>query len=64
MKTYKYSIPNTDDWAITDTEIVVVADNKNVAVKMLEEDFKIKVDREKLTLLKKGVHIIQHEITE
>lgn len=62
MKTYHYNIPNTDAWAICDTEIIVVADNKFEAERLLKATILAPnhvFDPEKLLTLRHGVHLIQ-----
>ena len=64
MKTFWYTIDNTDTWRITDNEIIVVADNKKAAIKALKDAGYDNIISENLRELKTGVHIIQEQITE
>lgn len=64
MRTFRYTIKNTDSWRITDTEIVVIAEDKVSAKKLLKA---AKYDIQKtsdLVELKAGVHMIQEPMTE
>jgi len=64
MKTFHYTIKNTDPWAITDTEIIVIAINKVSAKKLLKEAGHNDVKTSDLIELKTGVHTIQTYMTE
>lgn len=64
MRTYYYTIENKEEWRITDTEIVIIADTKNQAIRMLKNKGYHNIDSKLVTRMTKGVHIIQQEITE
>lgn len=64
MKTFKFTVINSDRWAITNKEIIVVAANKLAATeKLIQSGYEINNDSE-LIELDEGVHIIQEDITE
>lgn len=64
MKTFKYTIKNTDKWRLTDTEIVVVASSKTTAkTKLKKEGYDIEKTSELIELVE-GVHIIQDGFSE
>lgn len=64
MGAYKFTVKNEDTWAITDTEIVVIADNKVAAKNLLkQEGYSIEKARE-LIELETGVHVIQEMQTK
>lgn len=59
MRTFKFTVKNPDNWAITDTEIIVIAEDKVSAKKMLKSaNYDVKKTHE-LIELTSGVHIIQ-----
>ncbi len=64
MKTYHYTINNDDTWRITDTEIIVIADGKIAAKKLLIASGYYDVKSKELVEIKIGVHVIQHAQTE
>jgi hypothetical protein len=64
MGTYQFTIKNNDTWAITNTEIVVVADNKVAAKIMLKKEGYYIEKTSELTELETGVHIVQNKCTE
>lgn len=64
MKTFKYTVKNTDKWRLTDTEIVVVASSKTTAkTKLKKEGYDIEKTSELIELVE-GVHIIQDGFSE
>jgi hypothetical protein len=64
MKTFHYTIPNTDPWGLASTEIIIVAEDKKIAKTLLKTSGYIGVKAKDLTELKSGVHLVQHSITE
>lgn len=64
LKTYKYTVKNTDDWAITDNIMVVVAESKMKAKQLLNKSgYNVKKTSE-IIELKEGLHFIQEAIVE
>ena len=64
MRTFRFTIKNIDAWAITNQEMIVVAENKTKAKQLLKDSgYDIKTTGE-LVELKTGVHLIQEMITE
>lgn len=64
MRAFKFTIKNTDPWAITDTEIVVIASSKTTAKTQLKKKgYDIEKTSELIELVE-GVHIIQEATTE
>lgn len=65
MKTFHYTIKNYDIWAITDNEIIIVAENIDIAFDKLVNYYKKEVfDKELLIELEEGVHIVQFQFSE
>lgn len=62
MKTFHYSIENTNSIAMSDTEIVLVAESREQAIEYLEAQ-NHEVIEENLIELKQGYHIIQYPVT-
>lgn len=64
MRTFRFIIKNTHAWAITNQEMIVVAENKTKAKQLVKDSgYDIKTTGE-LVELKTGVHLIQEMITE
>lgn len=64
LRIFKYTLKNTDVWAITDHIMVVVANSKIQAKQMLNKSgYDVKKTSE-LIELKQGIHFIQQAITE
>jgi hypothetical protein len=63
MRTFKFTVKNQDDWAICNTEIIVVAKDKLLAKKMLvSANYDINKIHD-LIELTSGIHIIQEMST-
>jgi hypothetical protein len=63
MKVFKFTIKNNDEWAITNLEVIVVADDKFDAIKLLQEAG-YNLSDGKLIRLEEGVHLIVEAMTE
>ena len=64
MRTFRFTIKNIDAWAISNKEMIVVAEDKTKAKKMLKDSgYDIKTTSE-LVEIKAGIHVIQEMITE
>jgi hypothetical protein len=64
MRTFRFTIDNPDKWAITDTEIVVIAEDKPSAKKLLTKAGYTVDKTSELIELVEGIHIIQESIVE
>lgn len=70
LRTFQFTYINNDDWAITDTKIVVIAENKRKAIKIVDEHkdrykwYNTKAGEMEIIELKKGLHLIQEGLTE
>ena len=64
MRTFHFTVTNTDAWAITNREIIVVAEDKVAAKKALKLAGYDNLKTSALVELKDGVHVIQTETTE
>lgn len=67
--TFRYTEENTDEWAISDCEIIIIAENKSEAMKMLKDSDELKfhgiqIKKENLVKLNSGIHIITEKATE
>jgi hypothetical protein len=63
MRTFRFTIKNTDPWALTNKEIIVVAEDKPAAKQLLKEaKYEIQKTSD-LVEIKTGVHVIQEETT-
>jgi hypothetical protein len=60
MKTYRFTLRNKHQWAITDDEVIVIAKDMNEAKSLLVgsgfSDYDVQIGE--LVLLKPGVHLI------
>ena len=63
MKTFRYTITNTDPWAITDTEIIVIASSRATAKTQLKKGGYDVEKTSQLIELGEGIHIIQEQST-
>lgn len=62
--TFKYTVENKEKWALTNTELVIVADSKEQAIEFLSASGVEDINPDEVILLETGVHFIQYEITE
>jgi len=59
MRAFRFKVKNNDDWALTDLEVVIIANNVEHCLEILNGKGYYHVTEEDLIELEEGFHVIQ-----